>query len=342
VQAQLPKGEAVDWDAVAVQLAGTGPLDGVAERAAWMLAGLLLRLRIAVIGPGGRVTEAGDLMGPPVVLARSGDGWMGTSRKESRSLPPELAVVAKLEEFRGRMYWRGGVTPAWGWSVEARNTMGRNENYPNDMQLWLHGKKADPPGPDSSVNCWDGTMVAAYQAGVIDKGWIKRRYDRAIHAASMEYRRQAERDPITGRLTLPEFEALPTVDSFHFTRFKAQSPWERHNESLMGDLYTGKLHPYQEGVDVPRGNMVFFDGIDHVAISLGTRDLQGRLLVLSHYNRPGMRPFKPGDRGGEGYVQVTTLEELRAIDKVKTVYFADPAWASHGDLGPHPAPPNRL
>jgi hypothetical protein len=101
-------------------------------------------------------------------------------------------------------------------------------------------------------------------------------------------------------------------------------------EALLG----GSAVTYQIGIPAtPRpaiGNVVFFDGLDHVALATGVVDGSGRSQVVSFWPPPNT-PFTPGPVGTVDAVKLTTIEELNTFwvgvgKPAFKVTFGPPGW----------------
>ncbi|OKI84541.1 hypothetical protein A6A27_40450 [Micromonospora sp. CB01531] len=234
---------------------------------------------------------------------------------------PATMVVAAARQLHGKLRWRGGNRVDGGsWNVLETTITG----YPNDMALWLHGKGREPTD-DSTMNCWDAILFSAYQAGVIDKLWIESLYARSASAASGAVLRTIRYDPDTYSYTSPSEPDRYGRDS--------SIPQVTYYDSIMQGMASGALQRYtidpSTGVgypDIPSGYIIFFDGIRHVAISLGTRDAQGRLEIMNHWIFPFPHMLTPNDQRNVGFMQPTTIEEIAAATNFQAIEFGAPRW----------------
>lgn len=231
---------------------------------------------------------------------------------------PATMVVAAARQLRGKLRWRGGygADRSSGWRVSETT----NDGFPNDMALWLHGKGPEP-NEQSTMNCWDAVLFSAYRAGVIDKPWIVHLYDTAASVVAEKAFRYV--DPRTNSY-IPRYEpgrygqiCEPPQATFGDALIEgmASGPLQRY----MIDPATGFGHP-----DIPAGYIIFMNGANgHVAISLGTRDAQGRLEVLNHWIFPRTLPNQPA----VGFMQPTTIEEID-YGYNRVIEFAAPKWGA--------------
>lgn len=100
---------------------------------------------------------------------------------------------------------------------------------------------------------------------------------------------------------------LLTWQWIHDTYVEAgQADWFDY---LVHRLTPGSRTAYDRAAHSPnpgRGDIVFWNGADHVGLALGTRDGLGRAQVLSFWPPPGL----PSRRHTYDVVKVTTIEEL--------------------------------
>jgi hypothetical protein len=216
--------------------------------------------------------------------------------------PSALAVVEQARNLVRRLRWRGGSEPDRhaGWALSEVTTWG----HQNDFARWIN-RHGDTPNEHSTMGCTEAILFAAYRAGVVTRQWLTQLYEHAANTARNAFvDTWAERD--TAWLT-----ALI-------------------RGMYRGDLSQYHLDWYQSGIggpDIPAGNLIFFDGYGHVALSLGARDAQGRQQVLSHLAAPRRFPQGPLDTSTTyGWMQVTSVEELVADAGYSLVEFAAPAW----------------
>lgn len=103
--------------------------------------------------------------------------------------------------------------------------------------------------------------------------------------------------------------------------------WGAHMVSVMS---RGARVPWTAGTAPVRGELVFMDGIAHVALATGNLDGAGRSEILSFWPPPNT-PFTPG--GTLDTVKITTIEELRDYWAARrppgfaTIELAAPPWA---------------
>jgi hypothetical protein len=231
------------------------------------------------------------------------------------------AVVAAARSLEGSLRWRGGTElDNQRWITEEDTGWG----FPDDFARWIHGT-GNEPTEQSTMNCWEAVLFAAYRAEVVDKRWLEKIHRDASNAATNV---DATVDP----LTIYPYEGYSANEAaFH--------------AALIRGMVSGGLQRYEinreTGIgttDIPAGHLVFFGGLGgHVALSLGTRDAQNRQQVLSLWNQPN--GISTGSNIGYtisfmetrkyGFMQVTSVEEL--IDEGLfmsgvVVEFAAPKW----------------
>jgi hypothetical protein len=205
-------------------------------------------------------------------------------------------VVATGESMRGELRWRGGSGPEPSEGYQVRETT--RWGHPNDFARWIRGSGPEPTST-STMNCWEGVLFIAYQAGVVQKSWLEQIHQAAAAAGS----------------------AASSVDAY-YTALESRL-YSGSRSVFTYDTTTGIGSP-----DVPAGNIVFMNGIDHVMLSKGTTDATGRHEVISLWVFPSHNPPGPITTGSFGTIQDTTIEEVMVTGGMTgaTVEFAPPPW----------------
>jgi len=190
-------------------------------------------------------------------------------------------VVAGLQD---RLYWAGPSRPV----EKGRFRIGRistrdvgqgaprKERNVNDFALWIRGEAAAPKGL-AKMNCWEGVMVAAFEAGLVTKKQLVALHDRASAAAS----------------SAPTGEARA-----------------RYAAELERGLGFDRALPLGTR-PLRAGDIVFFNGADHVTVALGTKDHAGQDEVMSLWL------FPKNKRGYDNNFKRTTIAEI--VTTLKTV-----------------------
>lgn len=163
----------------------------------------------------------------------------------------------------------------------------------NTFETWASAATEVAAGPlpavvaATKINCWEMVLVAALQANLINWTWVHTLYTTSLGAG-----------------------------------------WGAH---LVNTLSRGSRVPYHVGdPNTPRpnlGQVVFFNGADHVALGNGIVDGTGRAQVWTFWPPPGTA-FTPG--GTVDQVKLSTIEELVnfmvAHFGPTTVEFSQPSW----------------
>ncbi|NMO55421.1 hypothetical protein HH310_30090 [Actinoplanes sp. TBRC 11911] len=244
----------------------------------------------------------------------------------TRSQHAARAAYAMINGLR----WRGGsgADATNGWTGSIATTGG----YHNDFQSWIQDRAdliAEPSISDGVMNCWEALFFAAYRAGLVTKQQLQNIYAHATWTASSAANAKQHQ--------------IGDVRSYSDAAQIAQAGDDAYFSSLERALYRGDLSSYDfstasTGIGqttIPVGNVVIFDRFrDHVALSLGMRDAQGRQLVMSHWNRPlySYDPLDLNPNANEppsevGWMQLTTVEELKHYGGFNVVRFGRLAWA---------------
>jgi hypothetical protein len=223
---------------------------------------------------------------------------------------PEMEALSERVLKMGRSLvgcfrWRGGSGPAWdeGWRISGAT----NKGYLNDFARWMRG--GPKPGPNGTMNCWEAVMYTAHRAGAVDETTLRRLHTEATDAASAAH--------------LATGDAGKAYSAYYKTISDYLGPGERTGFKI--DQTTGIGGP-----DIPAGHVVFVDGTDHVMLSLGTRDAQGRQEVLSHWLFPERVPAGPITNQTFGIMQKTSVEEVlstasKYLDNPR-IESAEPSW----------------
>jgi hypothetical protein len=245
-------------------------------------------------------TATGDTAGP----ARAEDGL--------------ATVVDAALQLVGGLRWRGASPPdpASGWSIGETTRWGHR----NHFARWIRGTGPEP-NEWSTMNCWEAVLFAAYRAGAVSRTWLRQIHAEAAEAAASAAASADGATPGSGRLARDAYGQLAVVGEVTY------------DAELMRRFYQGDLVEYD--VDDPRrpvipaGHWIFFNGTNHVGMSLGVRDDQGRQQMFSLWTFPSYLPDGPVDQTYTyGTSQVTTVEELIESGGLagQKVEYAVPAW----------------
>lgn len=187
-------------------------------------------------------------------------------------------LVSAAEALVGKLTWSGPSFPAsdqqWQISTKSerlKDNLSGQYTTTNDFARWVRGGPA--PTESSSMNCWEAVMFAGYKSGVISKNWITSVHADATFAARSDHTMAAYHDVLKKRL---------------------------------GFAHAAKLKP---GTSVERGDLVFFDGLNHVAVATGKQIHSGGVVkheVISLW-------ILPGQSNGHLYshMQRTTIEDIQ-------------------------------
>lgn len=157
----------------------------------------------------------------------------------------------------------------------------------NQFAIWMRG--GPRPTDTSGMNCWEMVLYAAYSANAITEEWL-----RTIHRlATGAYRSESSPD-------------------------EKQDAYYRVLSEALG---YSRAFPVKNGVPIPAGHIVFFNGIEHVALSKGTLNDHGQHEIVSLWCVP-----RKNDS-----VQQTTIERLvqsgkDSGDPESEIKHAPPPW----------------
>jgi hypothetical protein len=189
------------------------------------------------------------------------------------------AVLTAAENMVGHLRWRGGQgpDPKAGYQLHP-NTSWR---HPDHFARWILGLGPEP-GQNSTMNCWEAVLFLAYKAGVIPRHFLV-----SMHAAASAAAQAANDEDVWYRTLLERMHSGPLHD---YTINRA----------------TGLGNPL-----IPAGNIVFFNGVGHVALSRGSRDGSGRMRIFSLWVYPNHSPSGKLDPSTSyGALQDTSVEQV--------------------------------
>jgi hypothetical protein len=195
-------------------------------------------------------------------------------------------IVETGQRIVGSLRWRGGtrwLDPEAG-RLSETTLWGRD----NHFARWMRG--GPEPGLSATMPCAEAVMYVAHLAGAVDEAALRRMYAEVTDAASAAWHRYGDE-------WAADVAAWKVIDD-HLLRGE-RTPFTIHPETGIG------------GPDIPAGHTVIVAD-NHVMLSLGTRDAQGRQEVLSHWVHPHRMP--PDDATGQpfGRLQKTSVEEVVA------------------------------
>lgn len=187
-------------------------------------------------------------------------------------------VAAVAETMEGNLNWiASGLSDRLTPSLSGRNVRSGDQSYKtNAFTTWLVNNGPEP-ALDSSMNCWESCLFAAYRAGILPKGALFTIYQGAIKRTHMTA--QTEMSKIA-----QEQHVQPTL------QMVSQQVNAAYQEALGVYLGVNEAEPWQEDdAAPPRGSLVFFNGVAHVALALGNLK-NGSPEVMSLWYLPGPQP----------------------------------------------------
>lgn len=204
--------------------------------------------------------------------------WVSSGPVPAVVPPQHLADIPQANEpFKPKQTWSGTATDV-GWESHAPKH--------NDFARWMN-EGYGVPGQNSWMNCWECVFFTAFRAGLITSHRLGVVHDMATCVARGKHARQN-----------------PTAGSNYYTVLNHALGFR---ESVPVAL--------KDGLISREGDILFFDGNTHVAISLGrtwsTGVAEDRIMSLWHHN------------GGRN--AVLTLEDM-------------PGWMLQGDIRFAPCP----
>lgn len=190
-----------------------------------------------------------EVLKPPhnVELARAYLVYLRAEHKEGPGILGGI-VAKKAAELTGALEWAGptGIDPKTGKLQESgeRNLPRqkgpdekRSEVVPNDYALWLQGANNAPA--KANMNCWQAALFTVYQSGLVNKEFLIDLHDKALSK-------------------IPKGLRGKSIAS------------QQYNNALYG-LLSREKQPWDGTPDIPAGYLIFFGGLNHVALSLGNK-----------------------------------------------------------------------
>ena len=169
----------------------------------------------------------------PEIVGNTDSPYWKEARTES--------LVEAAEALVGKLTWSmSGPDDGDGYKITPRSMTVSSLNpthahlmpVDNDFAKWIRGLSS-APSESSTMNCWEMVLYAGYKSGVISKSWLQSAHSDAAAAG-----------------------AAGASKSKYFDALRGSLNWDARTEFRGGDA-------------VPRGNLIFFDGMSHVAISTG-------------------------------------------------------------------------
>jgi RHS repeat-associated protein len=231
---------------------------------------------------------------------------------------PAERVAQKLTELAGKLRWAGESHPDEDFKPSLRSSrpdqnLDPEHNHdikwnPNSFAAWIRG--GPEPARDDMMNCYEAILFGAYKTGALTFSDIQGAYKKA------EAEGQAAKEAAskwTG-----ELDKAAGIDP---QRLGA----EKYTDVLKHYLHEDVAKPLTDKSEPQRGDLVFFQGLQHVAISLGTRVTPGGARVHDVMSL-WLTPTKDG-KFDDRLVR-TTVEELRKLspETMNPVTFAPGPW----------------
>lgn len=212
-------------------------------------------------------------------------------------------LLATGQAHVGHYRWRGGSgpDPTAGYQVNTQT----NWAHQNDFARWVRGL-GPVPNNNSVMNCWQGVLFLAYEAGLVSLAWLQ----------SMDQAAAAAATGTTGDQNAKTRAYYSVLERAMYSGSRTQVTFDA----------TGRSSP-----DMPAGQMVFINNLAHVLLSKGTRDGVGRQTVLSLWIFPAHLPaaLPLSQLTSYGVLQDTTLEEVHPAARrqpTDRIEYGAPPW----------------
>lgn len=185
-------------------------------------------------------------------------------------------IASSAEALEGKLDWvTSGLSDQLNPSTQGKNPTGVVKSYrTNHFTTWIRG--GVEPTDASSMNCWEACMYAGYKAGIFSKKMLFTIYLEASKATKATA--QAEMSKLADKGV--EKPTLEMVD---------QPVQQAYKEALGAFLGAQDGDKWKADEAPPRGYLLFFNGVSHVALSLGNL-VDESPEVMSLWNMPGPQP----------------------------------------------------
>ncbi|MDX2709604.1 hypothetical protein PV350_43350, partial [Streptomyces sp. PA03-6a] len=204
----------------------------------------------------------------------------------------------------GNLQWSGGSRVDEEGRLETQTGWGKR----NDFAMWLRDEKFKIT-QESVMSCWDAILFSAYQAGSVTPSQIRDIYARAAR----EYLHPPYGDPDVN---------------------ERRQAWLG---SIKNSLKSGVVQEYRinrvtkvGSANIPEGYLIFFGGMEHVAISTGVRDRHNHQQVVSLWVYPSHSPAGQMTKQSYGRMQLTSVEQLAGAPGVQgqKIEYSAPFWGN--------------
>ncbi|MFI7604326.1 hypothetical protein ACIBTV_04300 [Micromonospora sp. NPDC049366] len=138
--------------------------------------------------------------------------------------------------------------------------------------LWVRGEAEAPGRVDSTMSSSEAIFLWAWYVGLISEDWLRGTHAAATAAAKNEFYTSGE-DISALRQYIASMTSSLAVNP---------QPYFRHPAGGTGGQRPDGAQQHLQQ-PIPAGYVVLFNGLEHVAISLGTRDPQGHQEIFSPY-----------------------------------------------------------
>ncbi len=221
-------------------------------------------------------------------------------------------VVQVALTMKDKLYWAGGSgpDPSHGYEINKKPQRPDDDDTTppydfrdstNDLAAWVLG--GPEPTNASRMNCWEAVLFSAYKAGVLTKSWILQVHQQATNAA-VDWAKKSEKRG---------------EDSDH-QFYSGQLAYNDLLETKLGLASATLYDPAKKQVP-GRGDVVFMQGLAHVALALG-QDSAGNTEVMSLWLYP-----MSGSNFNSTF-QKTTIEKICSESKIpqSTVSYGKSPW----------------
>jgi len=184
-------------------------------------------------------------------------------------------IASSAEAMAGQLNWvTSGLTESLKPSPTGRNPQSATPNaqLTNNFTTWLNRGDAPEPTGLSNMNCWEACLFAGYKAGIFTKAILLQIYEEAIRFTHQVARAELAKQG-------PEKSVQAAIKPI-------QAAYQQAMGAFLGAQEGEEL---DEDEPPPRGYLLFFNGVSHVALSLGNM-VDESPEVMSLWYLPGPQP----------------------------------------------------
>jgi hypothetical protein len=260
--------------------------------------------------------EAADFRAVVAALSRESIDELMTNVRNGAGLAPFAQPYADLigdirneriassaEALEGKLDWvTSGLSEKLNPSQTGRNpTALVSGQRTNHFTTWILG--GGEPTDESSMNCWEACLYAGYKAGIFSKGMLY-----TIYLEASKFTKATAQKEMSA---LADQGIAPKLD---LVAKPVQAAYQQALGAFLGAQEGEKWE--EDDAPPPRGYLLFFNGVSHVVLSLGSLSEESP-EVMSLWNMPGPHPV---------FQRTTLAKILSEASNQYAITMAPPPW----------------